>query len=161
PAAAGGANRRCRRGLPGGAGAGGSRPADPGGEIGAGPRELGHDPERASPTPQARRCTRSRAGGRAQTARSERPRLGPLYPPRPDHRGPRRRGANRRRAHTGGPLQAPPERVLTAAPGPRACPECLRRAWLVGSLSGHIETAVSDTAGRRAPEVLSLPDDDL
>src|SRR3954452_14896929 len=44
---------------------------------------------------------------------------------------------------------------------PRACPECLRRAWLVGSLSGHIETAVSDTPGHRAREVLALPDEEL
>jgi DNA processing protein len=44
---------------------------------------------------------------------------------------------------------------------PRACPDCLRRAWLIGSLSGHIETAVSDTDGARAHEVLALPDVDL
>src|SRR2546430_338519 len=44
---------------------------------------------------------------------------------------------------------------------PRACPECLRRAWLIGSLSGHIETAVSDTSGHRAHELLALSDEDL
>jgi DNA processing protein len=44
---------------------------------------------------------------------------------------------------------------------PRACGDCLRRAWLVGSLAGHIETAVSDTAGNRAREVLALPDEEL
>jgi DNA processing protein len=44
---------------------------------------------------------------------------------------------------------------------PRACGECLRRAWLVGSLAGHIETAVSRQTGSRAREVLALPDADL
>jgi DNA processing protein len=44
---------------------------------------------------------------------------------------------------------------------PRACGECLRRAWLIGSLAGHIEKAVSDTAGNRAGEVLALPDEEL
>jgi DNA processing protein len=43
----------------------------------------------------------------------------------------------------------------------RACGECLRRAWLVASLAGHIETAVSDTPGNRAREVLALPDEEL
>jgi DNA processing protein len=50
---------------------------------------------------------------------------------------------------------------MSGAAGPRACGECLRRAWLIGSLAGHIETAVSDTAGNRAREVLALPDDQL
>ena len=44
---------------------------------------------------------------------------------------------------------------------PRACGECLRRAWLIGSLAGHIETAVNNTAGHRAREVLALPDEEL
>ena len=44
---------------------------------------------------------------------------------------------------------------------PRACGECLRRAWLVASLAGHIEKAVSDTPGNRAHEVLALPDEEL
>jgi DNA processing protein len=44
---------------------------------------------------------------------------------------------------------------------PRACPECLRRAWLIGSLAGHIENAVDSTAGSRAHELLSLPDEEL
>jgi DNA processing protein len=46
-------------------------------------------------------------------------------------------------------------------PRPRACGECLRRAWLVASLAGHIDTAVSDTPGNRARELLALPDDQL
>ena len=44
---------------------------------------------------------------------------------------------------------------------PRACGQCLRRAWLVASLSAHIETAASDTPGSRARELLALPDEDL
>jgi DNA processing protein len=44
---------------------------------------------------------------------------------------------------------------------PRACVECLRRAWLIGSLAGHLETAVSNTAGNRAREVLALPNEEL
>jgi DNA processing protein len=44
---------------------------------------------------------------------------------------------------------------------PPACGDCLRRAWLVGSLAGRIETAVSDTPGNRAREVLALPDEEL
>jgi DNA processing protein len=46
-------------------------------------------------------------------------------------------------------------------PRPRACGDCLRRAWLIGSLAGHIDVAVSDTPGNRAREVLALPDEDL
>ena len=45
--------------------------------------------------------------------------------------------------------------------GPRACPACLRRAWLIGSLSAHIEMAVDDRAGSRAHELLALPDQEL
>ncbi|HEY7152214.1 MAG TPA: DNA-processing protein DprA, partial [Solirubrobacterales bacterium] len=44
---------------------------------------------------------------------------------------------------------------------PRACGECLRRAWLIGSLAGHLDTAVSDTPGNRAREVLALPNEEL
>ena len=44
---------------------------------------------------------------------------------------------------------------------PRACAECLRRAWLIASLAGHIERAVSDTPGNRARELLALPDEEL
>jgi DNA processing protein len=50
---------------------------------------------------------------------------------------------------------------MAAGRGPRACGDCLRRAWLVGSLSGHIETAVSDSPGSRAHEILALSDEDL
>jgi DNA processing protein len=44
---------------------------------------------------------------------------------------------------------------------PRACGGCLRRAWLVASLAGHIETAVDRTPGNRARELLALPDEEL
>ena len=50
---------------------------------------------------------------------------------------------------------------MTERVRPRACGECLRRAWLVGSLAGHIETAVSNTPGSRAREVLALPSEEL
>jgi DNA processing protein len=45
--------------------------------------------------------------------------------------------------------------------GREACERCLRRAWLVGSLSGHIEKAMSDVPGKRARELLALPDAEL
>ena len=44
---------------------------------------------------------------------------------------------------------------------PEACPKCLRRAWLVGALAGHIEMAVEDSAGNRAHELLALDDQAL
>ena len=44
---------------------------------------------------------------------------------------------------------------------PWACTACLRRAWLVGSLAGHIDTAVDNAAGNRAREILALPDVEL
>jgi DNA processing protein len=50
---------------------------------------------------------------------------------------------------------------MSAAPGPRACPDCLRRAWLITSLAGHIENAVDNTSGSRAHELLALPDVEL
>lgn len=50
---------------------------------------------------------------------------------------------------------------MSTSPRPRTCGECLRRAWLVASLAGHIETAVSDTPGNRARELLALSDEEL
>jgi DNA processing protein len=44
---------------------------------------------------------------------------------------------------------------------PGACAACLRRAWLIGSLAGHIENAVDRSPGNRAHEVLALPDERL
>jgi DNA processing protein len=51
--------------------------------------------------------------------------------------------------------------IGVTAPDPRACADCLRRAWLIGSLSAYIELAVEDTPGHRAREVLALSDEDL
>ena len=50
---------------------------------------------------------------------------------------------------------------MTKRVRPGACAKCLRRSWLVGSLAGHIETAVSNTRGSRAREVLALPSEEL
>ncbi len=47
------------------------------------------------------------------------------------------------------------------SPRPEACPGCLRRAWLVSDLAGHIEKAVDNRAGSRAHELLALADDQL
>jgi DNA processing protein len=44
---------------------------------------------------------------------------------------------------------------------PTACGGCLRRAWLIASLAGHIENAVEDAPGSRAHELLGLSDEDL
>jgi DNA processing protein len=44
---------------------------------------------------------------------------------------------------------------------PTACDDCLRRAWLVASLSPEIEAAVADQPGHRARELLALGDADL
>ena len=41
---------------------------------------------------------------------------------------------------------------------PEACDACLRRAWLLSDLSGHLEKAVADTPGQRASELLALDD---
>jgi DNA processing protein len=46
-------------------------------------------------------------------------------------------------------------------PRPRACGECLRRAWLVASLAGHIDKAVDRAPGSRARELLALSDQEL
>ena len=50
---------------------------------------------------------------------------------------------------------------MSGQPRPGACAGCLRRAWLIGSLAGHIEKAVDRSPGTRAHEVLALPDDRL
>jgi DNA processing protein len=50
---------------------------------------------------------------------------------------------------------------VTSKARPRACGDCLRRAWLVGSLAGHIDTAVDRTPGSRAHQLLALPDEEL
>jgi DNA processing protein len=51
---------------------------------------------------------------------------------------------------------------VSPAERPRACSDCLRRAWLIGSLAGHIENAVDKSLpGRRVHELLALADEDL
>ena len=45
--------------------------------------------------------------------------------------------------------------------GPRACDPCLRRAWLVGSLSDSIDRALGSRAGSRTRELLALGDEEL
>lgn len=42
-----------------------------------------------------------------------------------------------------------------------ACPDCLRRTWLVGRLGPYIETACDDRPGRRIPELLRLGNEEL
>ncbi len=49
---------------------------------------------------------------------------------------------------------------MTAAP-PEACDPCLRRAWLLADLAGHIERVATHSPGRRARELLALSDQDL
>lgn len=45
---------------------------------------------------------------------------------------------------------------------PSACPDCLRRSWLLGMLAPYIERiAVGASPGRRTPELLRLPNDEL
>lgn len=53
--------------------------------------------------------------------------------------------------------------TATAAAGfpEAACPDCLRRAWLVGRLGPFIERACDDRPGRRTPELLRLTDSRL
>src|SRR5262245_41499609 len=50
---------------------------------------------------------------------------------------------------------------MSADERPRACGGCLRRAWLVASLAGHIDKAVDRTAGNRARELLAPSDEEL
>jgi len=44
---------------------------------------------------------------------------------------------------------------------PRACPECLRRAWLLARLAPYIERIATGAPGSRSPELLRLSDEDL
>jgi DNA processing protein len=44
---------------------------------------------------------------------------------------------------------------------PRACPDCLRRAWLLRALSPHIEQMASRSPGSRTAELLALPSGEL
>ena len=42
-----------------------------------------------------------------------------------------------------------------------ACPDCLRRSWLLARLAPFIERSCDDRAGRRVPELLALENEDL
>ena len=44
---------------------------------------------------------------------------------------------------------------------PRACPDCLRRAWLLALLGPYIEKIATGTIGSRSPELLRLSNEDL
>jgi DNA processing protein len=44
---------------------------------------------------------------------------------------------------------------------PRACPECLRRCWLLASLGPYIERIATGAVGSRSPELLRLANEDL
>jgi DNA processing protein len=44
---------------------------------------------------------------------------------------------------------------------PRACPECLRRAWLLAELAPYIEKIATGAPGSRSPELLRLSNEDL
>jgi DNA processing protein len=44
---------------------------------------------------------------------------------------------------------------------PHACPDCLRRSWLLSSLGPHIERAIGGPAGRASATLLTLADEEL
>jgi DNA processing protein len=44
---------------------------------------------------------------------------------------------------------------------PRACPDCLRRSWLLALLGPYIERLATGEPGSRSPELLRLPNEDL
>jgi DNA processing protein len=44
---------------------------------------------------------------------------------------------------------------------PRACPECLRRSWLLSHLAPYIEKIATGAPGSRSPELLRLSNEDL
>jgi DNA processing protein len=44
---------------------------------------------------------------------------------------------------------------------PRACPDCLRRAWLLAHLAPYIEKVATGAPGSRSPELLRLSDEEL
>ena len=50
---------------------------------------------------------------------------------------------------------------MTSQVKPDACPECLRRAWLLGHLAPYIEKIATGSPGRRLPELLRLGNEDL
>jgi DNA processing protein len=44
---------------------------------------------------------------------------------------------------------------------PQACPECLRRAWLLALLGPYVERIATGAVGSRSPELLRLSNEDL
>jgi len=44
---------------------------------------------------------------------------------------------------------------------PDACPDCLRRSWLLAHLAPYIEKIATGSPGRRSPELLRLSNEDL
>jgi DNA processing protein len=46
-------------------------------------------------------------------------------------------------------------------PEPHACPDCLRRSWLLALLGPYIEKIASGAPGSRSPELLRLSNEDL
>lgn len=50
---------------------------------------------------------------------------------------------------------------MASARQPTACPECLRRSWLLALLGPYIEKVASGEAGSRSPELLRLSNEDL
>ena len=44
---------------------------------------------------------------------------------------------------------------------PSACPDCLRRAWLLALLGPYIEKIATGAIGSRSPELLRLSNEDL
>jgi DNA processing protein len=44
---------------------------------------------------------------------------------------------------------------------PRACPDCLRRSWLLADLGPYVEKIASGAPGSRSPELLRLSNEDL
>jgi DNA processing protein len=44
---------------------------------------------------------------------------------------------------------------------PRACPECLRRSWLLSLLGPYVEKVATGSPGSRSPELLRLSNEDL
>lgn len=53
------------------------------------------------------------------------------------------------------------ERGAVGVDAGSACPECLRRSWLLARLGAWIQNVVDDRAGRRTPEILRLDSEDL
>jgi len=47
------------------------------------------------------------------------------------------------------------------ASAPRACPDCLRRSWLLAALGPYVEKIATGAVGSRSPELLRLSNQDL